>query len=224
MGYPTTKLAQCFSCSLVLYAELSSHKSFQICLNCVQKYTSLWMRCAPKSITNRKIAYIKILMSIIYMSSEYSFSVDSDADILLLYGRLKRHVVIHEPPFSIESIMFPFLRREGRPIRVIVHHRSREVQIVESSLSRHVLQTTIRAFQRHRLPDISSRQTLRVRPVQDQVEPRRGEATQRSCPICFDNICSSDGLALPCMHAFHEGCIRTWLSNHNTCPVCRHSV
>ena len=31
-------------------------------------------------------------------------------------------------------------------------------------------------------------------------------------------------LQLPCGHCFHGGCIRPWLLENNTCPVCRHEL
>lgn len=47
-----------------------------------------------------------------------------------------------------------------------------------------------------------------------------------TCSICLqddqDNL--EEGkyrLTLPCHHIFHPNCIRSWLANHNTCPVCR---
>ena len=51
-----------------------------------------------------------------------------------------------------------------------------------------------------------------------------GRTTQQECPICFEKICENDGAALPCMHSFHTRCIRPWLIENNTCPVCRHAV
>lgn len=159
------------------------------------------------------------------MTSECSFNIDSSQDILQLHGILKRHVVIHSPPYSIVSVMSPFMVRHGRPVKVVIHHRSRDVQIVESSVTRHVLATTIRAFQTHRLSE-----PVRPRPLRIQhcasVTSRRpvGAATQQDCPICFDSIRQNEGVALPCMHAFHPQCIRPWLMENDTCPVCRRSV
>lgn len=49
------------------------------------------------------------------------------------------------------------------------------------------------------------------------------------CSICFGPI--SFGYTLPCNHTFHsrsedccDGTIKTWLSQHDTCPVCRTKV
>jgi len=46
-----------------------------------------------------------------------------------------------------------------------------------------------------------------------------------SCSVCFDDF-ESGSLAnqLPCKHLFHKDCITPWLIQHNTCPVCRHSL
>ena len=45
------------------------------------------------------------------------------------------------------------------------------------------------------------------------------------CAICQDDItpgCKS--LQMPCHHSFHQDCLHRWLSEHNTCPVCRCEV
>jgi len=67
------------------------------------------------------------------------------------------------------------------------------------------------------------RRSLTRQPVsRDQF---RDEFDQRECAICLD--CYSPGAAitsLPCKHAFHSGCISTWLSASNRCPLCRQAA
>lgn len=29
---------------------------------------------------------------------------------------------------------------------------------------------------------------------------------------------------LPCLHIYHEPCIRPWLELHGTCPICRQNL
>ncbi|KAG6704538.1 hypothetical protein I3842_07G137700 [Carya illinoinensis] len=43
------------------------------------------------------------------------------------------------------------------------------------------------------------------------------------CAICLSEFAPGDEiLVLPqCRHAFHVGCIETWLGSHSTCPSCR---
>lgn len=39
------------------------------------------------------------------------------------------------------------------------------------------------------------------------------------CPICMEKL--NYKTHLQCGHCFHDDCIDTWLSSHNTCPLCR---
>merc|ERR1712151_622078 len=56
-----------------------------------------------------------------------------------------------------------------------------------------------------------------------------GEPHPESCPICMEDFGASEQLAsstillTPCLHAYHEHCLRGWLEkNKNTfCPSCR---
>ena len=45
----------------------------------------------------------------------------------------------------------------------------------------------------------------------------------KECQICLENFKRSCRiLQLPCEHRFCSTCIRKWLHNHRTCPVCRY--
>lgn len=44
----------------------------------------------------------------------------------------------------------------------------------------------------------------------------------KECQICLDSFKRGTKiLELPCEHGFCLTCIRRWLHNHRTCPVCR---
>lgn len=77
-----------------------------------------------------------------------------------------------------------------------------------------------------------SRQILRL-----GLEGGSEEEANVSCPICLhpllpseedgeeilDNAAADDGVIykLPCSHCFHSRCVKQWLHNHVSCPVCR---
>lgn len=42
------------------------------------------------------------------------------------------------------------------------------------------------------------------------------------CPICRDVL--TDSVTTICKHTFHQSCLRRWLSEAVTCPVCRGNV
>jgi len=45
-------------------------------------------------------------------------------------------------------------------------------------------------------------------------------ANSMVCTICMEAV-QAEARYLPCMHAFHRGCIGAWLRRQRTCPVCR---
>lgn len=45
------------------------------------------------------------------------------------------------------------------------------------------------------------------------------------CIICMEVFESSaGGKQVPCGHVFHSCCITQWISDHNSCPLCRSTV
>ncbi|KAL6965675.1 D-lactate dehydrogenase [Sarracenia purpurea var. burkii] len=45
------------------------------------------------------------------------------------------------------------------------------------------------------------------------------------CAICKENLIVNDKMQeLPCKHKFHPPCLKPWLDEHNSCPICRHEL
>ena len=52
-----------------------------------------------------------------------------------------------------------------------------------------------------------------------------GEMEKPTCSICCDQMKLGDySLLLPCGHMYHDECMKPWLSQHNTCPLCRNEI
>ncbi len=41
------------------------------------------------------------------------------------------------------------------------------------------------------------------------------------CSICMEDLSKETLQVVKCGHFFHKDCIRSWLNNNNTCPLCR---
>lgn len=55
--------------------------------------------------------------------------------------------------------------------------------------------------------------------------PREEGGSGRSCSICMEEYATGESVkTLPCLHCFHAPCVDHWLREHNTCPVCKHSL
>ena len=49
-----------------------------------------------------------------------------------------------------------------------------------------------------------------------------GDLEFPTCSVCITDFeMGTESLFLPCGHQFHKDCIKPWLKDHNTCPVCR---
>jgi hypothetical protein len=44
----------------------------------------------------------------------------------------------------------------------------------------------------------------------------------KNCVICLQDFQNGEKATfLPCFHIFHTECIKNWLQNENTCPICK---
>jgi hypothetical protein len=50
------------------------------------------------------------------------------------------------------------------------------------------------------------------------------KAKDTECAICFTKIQAKMLYRLPCEHIFHEDCIKKWIIEQNSCPLCRKVV
>jgi len=52
-----------------------------------------------------------------------------------------------------------------------------------------------------------------------------GAEGKAECSVCMDDVfVGTEVVVLPCSHWFHEACATAWLSEHNTCPICRKGI
>ena len=48
------------------------------------------------------------------------------------------------------------------------------------------------------------------------------EESNRHCVICLEDFKPKEKVtALPCIHFFHTPCIKNWIKNNKTCPICK---
>jgi len=67
--------------------------------------------------------------------------------------------------------------------------------------------------------------TFKIEEKHCKKDPSKATLEPPSCAICCSDIeLGQMGQLLPCGHMFHPGCTKPWLSQHNTCPVCRYEL
>jgi len=51
------------------------------------------------------------------------------------------------------------------------------------------------------------------------------DGDKKKCTICLENyVNGDDSIALPCIHIFHANCIKIWLKENNSCPICKNEI
>ena len=124
------------------------------------------------------------------MSTEWSGTIHFNTDMRYLNSIIREHVIVHPPPWSMNTLLQNFITRTGRKIKIIIYHNSRNCSIVESSISHHVLQTTVGAFQLHRLSSSVPQPTPLFPPyltASTSVTDRRRRATSNRAHDTVDD-------------------------------------
>lgn len=68
------------------------------------------------------------------------------------------------------------------------------------------------------------RSSIDALPV-EFIENKRNLLEYGSCTVCMDEFTvGMMATKLPCSHSFHVSCIEKWLSQTNSCPLCRASI
>jgi E3 ubiquitin-protein ligase RNF115/126 len=74
-------------------------------------------------------------------------------------------------------------------------------------------------------PGPASPHAIQALPKRKLDEELLGPEGKGECSVCMDDVHIGDEVVtLPCSHWFHEQCASAWLSEHNTCPICRKSI
>ena len=48
---------------------------------------------------------------------------------------------------------------------------------------------------------------------------------KKNCVICLEDFKTGDKtIILPCIHIFHNNCIKNWLKKQNSCPICKFKI
>ncbi|KAL3685621.1 hypothetical protein R1sor_003643 [Riccia sorocarpa] len=64
---------------------------------------------------------------------------------------------------------------------------------------------------------------LPVIDVTEEVLTRIGSGTE--CAVCQEVLVVGDKMQeMPCKHSFHPNCLKPWLDEHNSCPICRYEL
>ena len=164
-----------------------------------------------------KMISIKVKIWVLYfyclMSSVCELTLRHDQNISIIHSKLKSHAIIHNPPYNIRAILSEDCQVGGQPVKIVIDHSSRDINIITPGIQRIVLRTAINAFQKHRLQ----------RPVDNSAVPASTvqKMTGKTCCICMEEIGHLDMTALPCAHTFHRQCIARWSLEQQNCPECR---
>lgn len=74
-------------------------------------------------------------------------------------------------------------------------------------------------------PGPASEAAIAALPRKAVDESMLGETGTAECSICMDSVQVGDRvMSLPCKHWFHPACAEAWLTEHDTCPICRAGI
>ncbi|KAH6717227.1 hypothetical protein BKA61DRAFT_478299, partial [Leptodontidium sp. MPI-SDFR-AT-0119] len=89
----------------------------------------------------------------------------------------------------------------------------------------HIISTLMEQHPTSNAPGPASPDAISALPKKKLGEKELGPEGKGECSVCMDDVTIGvEVVALPCSHWFHEACASAWLSEHNTCPICRKGI
>lgn len=71
----------------------------------------------------------------------------------------------------------------------------------------------------------ASEDRINALPKKRMDESMLGSDNKAECSICMESVeLGTEVTVLPCQHWFHFDCIKSWLTEHDTCPHCRKPI
>ncbi|XP_042500298.1 E3 ubiquitin-protein ligase AIP2 [Macadamia integrifolia] len=105
----------------------------------------------------------------------------------------------------------------------LINHMQQNLQDFESVIESALLD--IDTVHHPRAPPASKEVVakLPVITITEEILAKLGNETK--CAVCTDELVLNDEMQeLPCKHLFHPPCLKPWLDEHNSCPICRHEL
>jgi len=64
-----------------------------------------------------------------------------------------------------------------------------------------------------------------IKKIPKKVCTRKPDQPEETCSICFMEVETGTKIRkLPCCHEYHSKCIKQWLLNEKSCPICKKEV
>ena len=74
----------------------------------------------------------------------------------------------------------------------------------------------------HRFENPTTASIVSQLPEVEIDSPEKLDEEKRKCIICLSEFTQGEkAIILPCIHFFHEECIKNWLEKQNFCPICK---
>ncbi|KAI9054966.1 hypothetical protein LZ554_002109 [Drepanopeziza brunnea f. sp. 'monogermtubi'] len=105
-----------------------------------------------------------------------------------------------------------------------VNARSGDAVYSQEALDQ-IISTLMEQHSTSNAPGPASPDAISALPKKNLDEKELGPEGKGECSVCMDDVTfGTEVVVLPCSHWFHEACASAWLSEHNTCPICRKGI
>ena len=68
-------------------------------------------------------------------------------------------------------------------------------------------------------------ENIKSYPISKIKDINKLDEEKRKCLICLEYFKNNDdSIGLPCIHIFHSECIKKWMRQRNSCPICKSKI